>query len=291
MCPLFIVYALGLLAGGWPQNPALESQAVARIQQTPASQFDAVLPARPFGAWLKQLAGPQAGISWQLTDCGESPRAQEGAEADRPMCVEATAALADDRKIVVMISIGTVRQALIDKSRLYLAVVEQYGSLYNVDRLKDLPEVLKAPKTRVSRRRVDLPKLEVKQGRLLIAPVPVNLSASFGKPPAGRRAEEPPPPKREPRRVSEGVLLGNAINRVTPIYPQVARQINHSGSVVVEVVISEDGRVISATAISGSVILREAAETAARKWIFKPTILNGFPVQTRGTLTFVFTRH
>lgn len=291
MCPLLIVYGLGLLAGGWLQDPLLESHAVARIQQTPASRFDAGLPARPFGIWLKQTVGPQAGISWQLTDCGE-PAGGNVLDADRPMCVEATAALADDRKIVVMISVGTVRQALLDKSKVYLAVIEQNGSLYSIDRLKDVPEMLKAPKLRVRRRAPILPNLSVRKAAPLIAaPAPIPTGTSFGKPPAIARGDEPPPPRRGPRRVSEGVLQGNVINRVMPVYPQVARQLNHSGEVVVEVVISEDGRVISANAVSGSMILRESAETAARKWIFKPTMLNGLPVQTRGTLTFVFNRH
>ena len=85
-------------------------------------------------------------------------------------------------------------------------------------------------------------------------------------------------------------MQGSVITRFSPIYPAVARQINASGEVKVQVTISEEGRVIEALAISGHPILRPAAEDAARKWVFKPTTLNGKPVQTQGTLTFVFER-
>lgn len=286
-----IVIAFAWLAGGLPQNPVLESQAVARIQQAAASQFDVELPARSFGVWLQQIAGPQAGISWQLTDCGESPAAGTAPEVDRPLCVEATAALADDRKMVVMIVVGTVRQGVIGKPKLYLAVVEQYGNLINVDRLRDMPAVLRIPKPRMGRRRPALPKTDARRDPLLLfLPPPGATAALSSKPPAIGRAEDPPLSPREPRRVSEGVLQGNVINKVMPIYPLTARQLNLSGEVVVEITISEDGRVIAAAAMSGPFRLREPAETAARKWIFKPTMLNGLPVQTRGALTFVFTR-
>ena len=53
--------------------------------------------------------------------------------------------------------------------------------------------------------------------------------------------------------------------------------------------ISEEGRVIEATTVSGHPLLRNAAMEAARKWVFKPTMLNGIPVKVQSTLTFLFT--
>jgi hypothetical protein len=44
-------------------------------------------------------------------------------------------------------------------------------------------------------------------------------------------------------------------------------------------VVSQDGRVKKATAISGPVALRQAAEDSVRKWIYSPAILNGAPVE------------
>src|SRR5262249_392713 len=44
-----------------------------------------------------------------------------------------------------------------------------------------------------------------------------------------------------------------------------------------------------AKAIKGHPVLRAAAEDAARKWVFRPTLLDGKPVKQPGVLTFVFT--
>src|SRR5262245_39368689 len=89
--------------------------------------------------------------------------------------------------------------------------------------------------------------------------------------------------------VSKDIAPGEVLVKAQPIYPAIAKQINASGEVQVAVVISETGRVIEAKAIKGHPVLRAAAEDAARKWVFKPTILDGKPVRQPGTLTFVFT--
>jgi TonB family protein len=91
-----------------------------------------------------------------------------------------------------------------------------------------------------------------------------------------------------PGGVSKGAAAGEAIIKAQPIYPAVAKQINASGEVQVSIVIGENGQVIEAKAIKGHPALRAAAEDAARKWVFKPTLLDGKPVKQPGTLTFVF---
>jgi len=81
---------------------------------------------------------------------------------------------------------------------------------------------------------------------------------------------------------------GEAIIKPQPVYPAVAKQLNASGEVQVSIVIGENGQVIEAKATKGHPVLRAAAEDAARKWVFKPTLLDGKPVKQPGTLTFVF---
>jgi protein TonB len=98
----------------------------------------------------------------------------------------------------------------------------------------------------------------------------------------------PPPLPREPEKVSESVLQGSAITRVNPVYPPNARKMNATGTVEVEVTISEKGLVVEATAISGHFALRSAAVEAARKWVFKPAIFSGDPVKIKSVLTFTF---
>src|SRR5207247_1880033 len=95
----------------------------------------------------------------------------------------------------------------------------------------------------------------------------------------------------EPPRIirkSGGVLQGSATRRVEPAYPPLARAARVSGAVVVEVTIDEDGKVISARAISGHPLLKDAAVTAAQGWTFQRTELSGVAVKVIGTLTFNF---
>jgi len=105
----------------------------------------------------------------------------------------------------------------------------------------------------------------------------------------------PPPPPRELLesdskliRKAGGVLMGSATHRVDAVMPPLARAARISGSVVVEVTIDEVGNVISARALSGHPLLKDAAVDAARQWQFSPTQLSGIAVKVIGTLTFNF---
>jgi protein TonB len=84
------------------------------------------------------------------------------------------------------------------------------------------------------------------------------------------------------------IAQGFVLHRVEPIYPKIARDNRISGAVIVEVVISKDGNIESATALSGHPLLREAALKAARQWRWRSTTLNGVPVKVMGTITFNF---
>jgi protein TonB len=95
-------------------------------------------------------------------------------------------------------------------------------------------------------------------------------------------------PDKGPVRVTSNVLQGKAIERRVPVYPELVRRIHLQGDVAVEVIISPEGRVESARAISGHPMLIATALEAARGWRFGPTILNGVPVRVTGVITFVF---
>lgn len=103
---------------------------------------------------------------------------------------------------------------------------------------------------------------------------------------------EPPAPAPAPRMilkpVSGGVLNGSAISLPAPFYPDAARRMAMSGTVIVEVVIDEQGKVISARATSGPVSLREAAVQAAQRARFSPTKLSGQPVKVTGVINYKF---
>ncbi len=97
-----------------------------------------------------------------------------------------------------------------------------------------------------------------------------------------------PTPKPPPKMVSGGVLNGKATSLPKPAYPAAAKAVRAAGSVSVQVVISESGSVISASAVSGHPLLRAAAEGAARGAHFSPTLLSGQPVKVSGVITYNF---
>ena len=106
-------------------------------------------------------------------------------------------------------------------------------------------------------------------------------------------ADEPPPPdapKPTPPRapISGGVLNGKAISLPKPAYPPIAKAAHASGTVVVQVLIDENGNVVSAHAVSGHPLLQGAAVGAARQARFSPTKLSGQPVKVTGVIQYNF---
>lgn len=93
-----------------------------------------------------------------------------------------------------------------------------------------------------------------------------------------------------PQTVSASDTLSEAvpIRKVLPTIPTLARSLQTKGSVNVAIVIDEQGKVISAKAIDGPVVLRQAAENAARQWKFRPATRNGIAIQTTQTIRFDF---
>ena len=88
--------------------------------------------------------------------------------------------------------------------------------------------------------------------------------------------------------ISGGILNGKAISLPKPSYPAIARSARASGKVVVEVIIDESGRVISARAVSGHPLLQASAVQAAYGARFSPTQLSGQPVKVTGTISYNF---
>jgi protein TonB len=107
-------------------------------------------------------------------------------------------------------------------------------------------------------------------------------------PPPVAISKQPKKDDQSPIRLASTVLQGKAIDRRTPAYPRMAMIAHVEGPVSVEVVISPEGRVEVARAVSGHPLLKPAAAEAARSWRFQPTLLNGSPVRATGIITFVF---
>ena len=109
------------------------------------------------------------------------------------------------------------------------------------------------------------------------------------EPPPVKKVETPKPTPVVPKIVSGGVVNGKAVNLVKPPYPPAARAVRASGQVSVQVTIDENGSVISASAVSGHPLLKQAAEQAARSSKFSPTLLSGQKVKVSGVIIYNFT--
>ena len=90
------------------------------------------------------------------------------------------------------------------------------------------------------------------------------------------------------RSVSGGILNGKATELPAAKYPAAAKAVKASGPVVVQIVIDENGDVISAAAVSGHPLLRGAATEAAKAAKFAPTFINSAGVKVSGVLTYNF---
>ena len=88
--------------------------------------------------------------------------------------------------------------------------------------------------------------------------------------------------------LSAGDLEQKAVSKPQPAYPSLAKAARASGPVTVRVTVDETGHVVSASAVSGHPLLREAAVQAARQARLSPTLLSGKPVKVSGVLTYNF---
>jgi len=96
----------------------------------------------------------------------------------------------------------------------------------------------------------------------------------------------PPPPQR--LRVGGNVAQASLLTQVKPVYPPLAKQARIQGVVLLEAVISKDGAIDNLRVISGHPLLTQAAIDAVKQWRYKPTLLNGEPVEVVTTITVNF---
>jgi protein TonB len=104
-------------------------------------------------------------------------------------------------------------------------------------------------------------------------------------------ADQPPPPPEQPkppRVISKGVITGEAVLLPRPVYSEIAKRARIQGTVSVQVLVDESGRVVSAKVVSGHPLLIVEAQRAALQARFAPTKLSGQPVKVSGVITYNF---
>lgn len=93
----------------------------------------------------------------------------------------------------------------------------------------------------------------------------------------------------EGKAVNVGSLLDKATQKINPSYPYTAKTARITGIVTVYVEVDPTGVVSTVQTTSGPSMLRQAAMDAARRWKFRPTLIDGQPVRVVGFINFNFT--
>ena len=105
----------------------------------------------------------------------------------------------------------------------------------------------------------------------------------------------PPPPKKKPPptpkriRVGGAVQRANLIKQVKPVYPALARQARIQGTVRLTAIIAKNGSIEKLEVLSGHPLLIPSALQAVKRWRYKPTLLNGQPVEVVTQIDVNFT--
>ena len=124
--------------------------------------------------------------------------------------------------------------------------------------------------------------------------IPTNINNLFSSlpqptavaPPA--RAETPTPPT-APVRVSTSIQSALLIFGPKPVYPPLARAARVQGTVRLTAVIGTDGTIRNLKLISGPPLLVATSVQAVQQWRYKPTMLNGSPVEVITEIDVNFT--
>ena len=92
-----------------------------------------------------------------------------------------------------------------------------------------------------------------------------------------------------PRRVTISQLQPAMLShRVEPLYPSLPKAMHREGRVELRAIIATDGTIQSLEALSGDLMFYQSAIAAVREWRYKPTILNGQPVEVDTRITVVY---
>ena len=89
--------------------------------------------------------------------------------------------------------------------------------------------------------------------------------------------------------VSSGVEASKIIDEVQPSYPAIAKAARIQGTVVLAATIGKSGTIQDLKVVSGPAMLQQAALDAVRRWRYRPTVLDGVPVDVDTTISVVFT--
>ncbi len=85
--------------------------------------------------------------------------------------------------------------------------------------------------------------------------------------------------------------LPEAITKVAPQYPDIAREAGVDGSVMVQALVGKDGKVHDVKVVKSIPMLDQSAVTAVKQWVFKPALSNNKPVAVWVAVPVKFSLH
>lgn len=85
--------------------------------------------------------------------------------------------------------------------------------------------------------------------------------------------------------------LPEAITRVPPEYPEIARASGTEGTVMLQALVGKDGKVKDVRVVKSVPVLDDAATKAVKQWVFKPALSNNKPVAVWVAVPVRFSLH
>ena len=177
------------------------------------------------------------------------------------------AALSEPYLTISRIDLSRVPEDL--RSKLQEAITLREGQSVRGEDIKELQRLVRKVDSHLA---MAMSGTSVKNGEVV-------LSFSLRQPTVSMEAAVPPAGGTPTRiRVGGNVQANNLITKVTPMYPLEAKMARIQGTVKFQATIGKDGSVVDLQLLTGHPLLVPSATDAVKQWIYKPTLLNGNPV-------------
>src|SRR5579883_2041559 len=147
------------------------------------------------------------------------------------------------------------------------------------EEVPDAPAVSATPMPKVS---------DVNLGGIVATPAaPPPVPAPAAATPAAASVSAPKAADKKPTPGGK-IQQAQLVRRKDPEYPKIARESGVSGVVELIATVGTDGRVHAVKVVRGHPLLLQAATDAVKQWIYRPTLLNGQPVETETQILLNF---
>jgi protein TonB len=115
--------------------------------------------------------------------------------------------------------------------------------------------------------------------------LPGGLQTNNGPGPVSLARPEPPA---RPHTVGGKLQEALLVHRVTPVYPPLCRQSRLEGSIELRAIVDKEGRIRELSFLRGPACFVQSTMQAVAQWRYRPTRLNGLPVEVETTITVTF---